>query len=732
LILRSLALLGFAGSAAAALYVAALVPLTPRIDGRTDGVLAARDAKPSVLLAADGSVIARFRRETREWVGLDRLPVHLVDALIATEDHRFYQHQGVDWLRTASAIVQTVGGDRQGGSTLTQQLARNLYPDQVGRSNSPHRKLKEMITALKIESRYSKRDILESYLNSVPFLYNAVGIEMAARTYFDKPAARLDLPESATLVGMLKGTHAYNPVLNPDRARERRNVVMAQMVRQGKLSQKNFETLRDRPLKLNFKRQDIEKSTAPHFADAARRIAQAWAEPLGFDLLGDGLVIQSTLDPRLQALAAAAVARQGEALQAVADVEWSRPGGRLLSTSTAAYRKIQGKVTPFAHLWTSRPELLEVFTRESPEFQQRLEGGSSREEAAAALRADKAFLADLQRRKTRLEAGLVALDPATGHVRAWVGSRDHALDRYDHVQQARRQPGSTFKPFVYGAALEAGLTPGSSFSARRVALRLPNGEQWRPRDSGEASDSGTADLTMEEGLVYSRNTVAAQLVAEIGPRSVAEFARRAGVRDSALDAVPSLALGTSPVSLLEMVSGYATLAAQGQYRAPVLVSRISDRNGTVLAQFDTQPEAAVEPRVATQLVDMMRGVVDRGTGTALRTTWNLQIDLAGKTGTTQNNTDGWFILMQPQLVTGAWVGFNDPRIGMRSDHWGQGGHSALHLVGDFVRQAVDARLLDPQAQLPHPSGGLQQVFTRIGEAIRRFFGGSAPDGLPPR
>jgi penicillin-binding protein 1A len=710
--------------AALALYAAALIPFTPAIDGKTDKVLAARDAKASVLLAAEGTEIARFRSLNREWIKLSSVPTHTLDALLATEDHRFYEHRGIDWRRTVSSALHTLRGARQGGSTITQQLARNLYPEEIGRSLSVTRKLKEMITARKIEARYSKPEILESYMNSVPFLFNVVGIEMAARTYFDKPAAKLSVLESATLVGMLKGTRLYNPVLNPERARERRNVVLGQMLKHGRLPQKTYAALVPRPLKLDFVRHDLDQSPAPHFAEAARRIAQAWAEPLGFDLLSDGLIVHSTIDMRLQRMANAAVARQTEALQAVANVEWATSNKRLLATSAEPYKRAQAKLTPFAHLWASRPELLDAFVRESPEYAAQLEAGDSAAEALARLRADEGFMSALRKDKTRLEAGFVAVDPATGRVRAWVGSRDYATDRFDHVQQARRQPGSTFKAFVYGAALEAGIEPQRSFSARRVALRLPNGEQWKPRDSGEAGDgTGDADISLEDGLVFSRNTVAAQVVVEIGPPAVADFARRAGVRDSVLDAVPSLALGTSPVSLLEVAGSYATLAGLGQYRAPLLVTRITDRRGNVLAEFDNAPEPAVQPEVAVRLIDMLRGAVDRGTGRALRDTWRLQLDIAGKTGTTQNNTDGWFVAMHPQLVTAAWVGFNDPRIAMRSDYWGQGGHNAVHLVGDFLNQAAAARAIDAQAEFPRPEGaGLQAMFVRIGERLRKWFG----------
>jgi penicillin-binding protein 1A len=720
LALQALALAALGGALLLAVAVLCLIPFTPSVDR----VLQARDERPSVLLAADGSVLATFRRTHREWLPLDRIPAHVVDALIVTEDHRFWQHPGIDWRRSLAALVYTLGGSRQGGSTLTQQLARNFYPKEIGRAPTATRKIKEMITAVKLDRAYAKRDILETYLNTVSFHYNAFGIEMAARTYFNKPAQRLTVAEGATLVGLLKGTRLYNPVLSPERAVERRNVVLAQMVKHGKLTPAGYERLSRRPLRLSFVRQDLDNGPAPHFADAVRRWLVGWGELLGYDLYADGLVVQSMLDPRLQRLASRAVARQLDALQAVADVEWARTSEKLLSTRADAYLQARRSVEPFSHFWATQPELLETFVRESPEYASLVDAGGSGSEALERLRADAGFMAALRARKTRLEAGLVAIEPATGHVRAWVGSRDFAIDSFDHVQQARRQPGSTFKPFVYGAALEAGMSPEREFRNRNVSIRLPGQADWRPRDMGAPGGEWSS---MEDGLVHSRNMVTAQLIAEVGPASVARFAQRLGVREARLEAVPSLALGTSPVSLLEMASAYGTLAALGEYRAPLLITQVSDARGHVLARFapaaGAPGERVLAPEVAMQLLDMLRAAVDRGTGRGIRDVHGIQADVAGKTGTTQNNADGWFILMRPDLVAGAWVGFNDPRITLRSDHWGQGAHNALHVVGDFTRQALDERVLDGRAEFPsRPGGGLQAVLRRAGDTLRSWFG----------
>ncbi|WP_298828418.1 transglycosylase domain-containing protein [uncultured Piscinibacter sp.] len=705
-------------------YALVLLPFTPAVDK----LLAARDDKPSVLLAADGSVLATFRRTPREWVPLARIPTHVVDALIATEDHRFWQHPGVDWRRSLSAVAHSLAGDAQGGSTITQQLARNAFPEEVGRARTATRKLKELITAIKLERRYSKREILEAYLNTVSFHYNAFGIEMAARTYFDKPAQKLTVAEGATLIGLLKGTRVYNPVLHPQRALERRNVVLAQMLKHGKLTAAEHQRMRQRPLRLDFERQDLGTGPAPHFAEAVRRWLLGWSEPLGLDLYADGLMVQSAIDPKLQRIANQAVARQLDALQAVADVEWGRSSAALLSTRSAAYVQARGKTEPFGHFWSTRRELVDEFVRESPEYAELVDAGHSKDEAVAALRSDAGFMAALRERKTRLEAGFVAIDPTSGAVRAWVGSRDHGLGAFDHVQRSRRQPGSTFKPFVYAAALEAGIAPQREFDTRGVSLRLPNGTRWQPRDMGAAPDGRS---TMEDGLVFSRNSVTAQLIGEVGADTVQRMAQRLGVRESPLEAVPSLALGTSPVSLLEMTSAYATIAAQGEFHTPLLVTKVSDANGRLLMQVapaaGTPGERVMDSRVAVELIDMLRGAVDRGTGQGVRGTWGIQADVAGKTGTTQNNTDGWFILMQPQLVAGAWVGFNDPRVTLRSEHWGQGAHNALHVVGDAMRQALAQRLVDPRAEFPSAAGAALREFVRsAGETLRRWFGIAEP------
>ncbi|MBC5783259.1 transglycosylase domain-containing protein [Ramlibacter sp. USB13] len=608
-------------------YVLVLIPFTPSISD----LRKARSEVPTVVLSSDGIVLAEFKRINREWVPLDKISKPVIDALIATEDRRFYEHHGIDFRRTGAAVLNTLRGRREGGSTITQQLARNLYPNEIGRSLSLTRKAKEAITALKIEAIYSKDEILETYLNTVPFLYNAFGIEMAARTYFDKSADKLDVLESATLIGMLKGTAYYNPVLNPERARDRRNTVLAQMAKYGKLDPKRADQLATRPLRLDFERQDQQVGLAPHAAQQIRKWLIAWADREDYDIYADGLVVRTTIDSRLQKAANAAVTRQVQQLQNLADRSRRKGEERQL-----------------------------------------------------------------------LSAGFLAVDPRSNEVKAWVGSADFTQDQFDHVNQARRQPGSTFKPFVYGAAFAHGLSPQDTLVDEIVTYRDKGGAPWTPRD---ATPPTGQPMTLREGLAQSRNTITAQVMAKVGPQKVGELAFNLGVRDSKLELVPSLALGTSPVTLREMVTAYGTLANNGRYLGePTLVSRVDDRQGHTLLLFTRPKGMEVLPKPqALQIVDTMRAVIDEGTGTAIRTRWGIQADVAGKTGTTQDNTDGWFILMHPQMVAGAWVGYNDNRATM-GDGWGQGARSALPIVGDFFVQALRTRAVDARVEfdLPRP------------------------------
>lgn len=699
---RGIALTLGAGPALLSLYTLLLIPFTPGIGD----IRKATVERPAQVVFADGKPLAEFKHSHREWVKLADISPHVVDALIATEDHRFYEHHGLDFRRTAAAVVYTFRGDRQGGSTLTQQLARNLYPEEIGRAPTLTRKLKEAITAFKIEAVHSKDEILETYLNTVPFLYNAFGIEMAARTYFDTSAAHLDVLQSATLVGMLKGNSYYNPVLNPERSLQRRNTVLAQMVKREKLKPARYESLKKAPLRLDFERQYEKTGPAPHFAQQLRKWLIEWADRNDYNIYSDGLVVRTTLDSRLQALANQAVGNRGHQLQNLADAAWSRRS-----------------------VWNIRNGLVETFVRETSDYKAARAAGATHEEAVRQLTGNPAFLPTLRQEKTTIQAGFLAIDPRNGQVKAWVGSRDFERDAFDHVQQARRQPGSTFKPFVYGEAFRQGVSPDSTFIDQAVEIPVGGGEIWRPSDGKPPSGK---EMNLRDGLAYSKNTITAQLMQKVGPAKVARLARAMGIRQSPLDAVPSLALGTSPVSLQEMVAAYATIAGGGSYREPVTITRIEDRHGKVLEEFASpEAEAVLDEDVAYTLLDAMRGVINRGTGSAVRTRFGIRADVAGKTGTTQDNADGWFILMHPQLVAGAWVGFNDPRVTLRSDYWGQGAQSALPIVGDIVRGALRTRVIDARTRFVAPDD--RSLLQRLSDRVTNWFRGwFPPPPEPPR
>jgi penicillin-binding protein 1A len=708
-------LIGLAASCAtAAVFAVVYIAYVMRDAPSDEDLLEVRIAEPTTLLSADGKPLTTYRRAKQKRVRLEEVSPHAIRALIATEDRRFYSHHGVDPLRVIMAAFQTLQGNVQGGSTITQQLARNLFPEEIGRDRTINRKVKEMITALRIERLYGKRQILETYLNTVPFLHNAVGIEMAARTYFDKSAAELDALESATLIGMLKGSRAYNPVVNPDRSRARRNVVLASMVADGKMSEAERLALRDKPLQVRFNPQPILPGPAPHFAEHVRKWLVEWADENNYDIYADGLIVHTTIDSSLQDAAVQAVGRQAEMLQTIAEVEWGMKSPGVAATTPEAYAKLRRKVVPFEHFWKTRDDLLEASVRETPEYAAALHAGEKDLAAVAKLRADTAFMTRVRSAKTRLEAGFLAIDPSSGEIKAWVGGRDFEADQFDHAAQAERQPGSTFKPFVYGAALERGIGPDRTFVDQPVAIALADGKVWAPTDMSGASGE---TMTLRDGLVRSKNTITVQVMREVGIPSIVGLARAMGIDRSKLDPVPSLALGTSPVTLLEMVSAYSTIAGSGQYHKPIFVTRIVDRKGKVLARFAADAgRRAMSERSAVELLDIMRGVVTQGTGRAVKTRFGIVADMGGKTGTTQKNTDGWFILMHPGLVAGAWVGFNDTRVTMRSNYWGQGGHNAIYIVGDFFREVLANGSVNAKAQFPRPPARLPVIAAEVKSA----------------
>ncbi len=670
----------------------------------------------TIAYTADGMELGRYGRQNRTWVAFDSIPDHVVNALVSTEDRRFWRHWGIDLWRTSSAVTQTLLSkvglpfEQQGGSTITQQLARNLYNSQIGFEVSVTRKLKEMGAAVQLERRYAKQEIIEMYLNTVPFRHNAFGIAAAAKTYFDKPATRLDTLETAALVGMLKASTSYDPVRNPENSRRRRNTVLRQMVQQGYLDREFYEAHREAITPTRLRTADVTDSFAPYAAEHVRQEVEAWGDSAGYDVYADGLVVHTTIDSRLQVQAEAAITNTLDALQAVADCEWSAQHSKRLDFGEALDQYMaddchQDPPQRFAYFWQISQDLLDSFVRTTPRYRRLRSSGLSERAALSELRSNAAFMDSLKTAKTRMEAGLVSIDPRSGHVKSWVGGRDLSTEWYDHVNVARRQPGSTFKPLLYATAIQTGWSPEAKYRDSVYSYSVIGPDTvWAPQNSG--GEVSNQYYSLQEALARSLNTISAQLINELGPDPVVQFAKGMGIT-STLEPVLSLALGTSDVSLLELATAYSTLANLGTKVEPVVITRIEDQHGTPLYEYRPEPVVELNKETAIVIVDMMRDVINQDYGTGYRIRWQYgqdAYDFAGKTGTTQEGADGWFMLMHPEMVTGAWVGFNDRRITFRSTFWGQGAHNALFVVGDYLQRinANPVTALDASATFPFP------------------------------
>ena len=663
----------------------------------------------TIAYTVDGKELARYAFQNRSWVKYEDISDHTVNALVATEDRRFHQHWGIDTRGILAAVVDMLRkGELRGASTISQQLARNLYDQEIGFEVSISRKLKEMVTAIRLEWRYTKREIIEMYLNTVSFSNNAYGIEAASRTYFDKPALELSPLEGATLIGMLKATTFYNPHRNPENARLRRNVVLRQMVRQGFLDLAFYEMHQEDPVETNYNPSaEVTATLAPYFAEQVRLWMRDWAQKNGHNLYTDGLRVFTPLDSRMQKLAQQAIDENMEGLQAVVDYEWSDRATTYHSWGTLEpYLQATG-YEPWGNFWRRNPGLITASIRATQRYRSLVnQGDLSPYEAVERLRADEAFMDSLKTAKTRLQAGLVSIDPHNGHIKTWVGGRNLKTEWFDHVNKAARQPGSTFKPFTYTTAIDNGWSPhyqlpDSIFTYVDPVTKVV----WQPRNSGNIITGRL--MSLSEALARSKNTVTARVITQlVSPSAVASYARKMGIT-SPLDEVPALGLGTSDVTLLELTSAYGTLASGGLYHEPVFVTHIEDRHGNILYEHRTAEREALSQKTAYTMVDMLRGTINAPGGTAvrIRSQYGLgRYDLAGKTGTTQNSADGWFQLLHPQLVTGAWVGFNDQRVTFRTNFWGQGAHNAMFVVGDYFRSLVNSEEIDDltEESFPYP------------------------------
>lgn len=682
----------------------------------------------SEVLADDQTTLGAFYIQNRSFVGRQELSQGLVDALIATEDIRFYEHSGIDARGLGRVLFKTVmlgKGEAGGGSTITQQLAKNLFPRDSTYSNSKIAnilrlgisKFKEWITAIKLERNYTKDEILTMYLNTVPFGSNAYGIKMAARTFFNTTPDSLKLEEAAVLVGLVKGPSWYSPVRNPERSKERRNTVLQQMLRYHKISQREYDSLSELPLTLHFQVQDHNSGIATYLREHLRQIMTApfpqpqmyyqheqyqhdsiewihnplygWCQknkkPDGsvYNLYRDGLRIYTTINANLQRYAEESVIEHiGTTLQPAFDAEKKR---NLFSwdvkTRVRELTLRSGMHQSERYRNLKRAGVSEKAIEENFDTPTEMTLFTWKHGARDTVMTPRDSILYVKR---QLRVGFMAQEPGTGRVRAYVGGTNFKFYKYDQVYTARRQIGSTIKPFLYTLAMQEGYSP---------CMKVPNVPQvfevadtiWSPKNSNPTKKDGEM-VTLKWGLANSVNNISAWLIKQFSPEAMAELLRRFGIR-SHIDEVPSIFLGTSIISVYELVASYGVFASGGVYTEPYLVSRIEDKSGNILATFTPQRREVISQETAYRMLSLLRSVVDQGSGKRLRYMYRLEGPLGGKTGTTQNNADGWFMCVHPNIVMGTWVGAEDPAVHFSSMALGQGAAMALPIQGLFLQKA---------------------------------------------
>ena len=664
------------------------------------------------IISSDGKTLGKYYNENRTPVKFEDLPQHLVDALVATEDERYYEHSGIDARGTLRAAVYL--GQKGGASTISQQLAKQLFTEDV--SSNPFarviQKVKEWIIATRLERQYTKEEIITMYLNKYDFLYQAVGIRSASRIYFDKEPKDLKVEEAAVLVAMLKNPILYNPVKDQfkENALTRRNVVLGQMEVNDYITETERDSLQNLPLRTTFSPQGHDEGMATYFRAYLRGFLKDWIQknpkPDGgtYNIYRDGLKIYTTLDSRMQRYAEKAVEEHMSNLQK----EFNRQNQ---NNRTAPFRDVTLE---------QRNDIIRNAMERSERWRILSNQGKSEKEIIASFKKEtpmEVFTWDgvkdtvmtprdsILHYKSFLQAGMMSMTPQTGEVKAWVGGINFKHFKYDHVKQGRRQVGSTFKPFVYATAIDQlHLSPCDTLPKSLYTIEAGkhgNMKDWTPENSGESEDKYVGMVNLKEGLAESINTVTARLIDRTGPEPVLNLIDKLGVDTENIPAVPSIALGTADLSVFEMVSAYSAFVNEGVYVKPVIITRIEDKNGTVLFQHVPETRDVISKEAAYVTVNLMEGVTQFGSGQRLRGTWaadaehykravtgypyNFENPIAGKTGTTQNQSDGWFMGMVPNLVTGVWVGAEDRSVHFPSITYGQGATMALPIWGIYMK-----------------------------------------------
>lgn len=649
----------------------------------------------SEIISADQQLLGKYYFENRSNVHYEDLSPELINALIATEDIRFEKHSGVD----GKALVRVLLGvmtfsHKGGGSTITQQLAKNLFPRKTDRNifETIIIKFKEWVVATKLERNYSKEEIIAMYLNTVPFGSQTFGIKSAAKTFFNKTPAEINKEEAALLVGILKAPTWYSPVRNPERSMERRDVVLNQMKKYEFISPIEYDSLTTIPIDMtNFRLQDHTTGLGTYFREYLRGYLKDWckthfkADGTPYNLYKDGLKIYTTINSKMQQYAEDAVKEHlANDLQPAFNKHWE---GR--------------KNAPFDHHLSSREidSLIVQAMRRSERYQNLRKAGmpldsinllfnTPTEMTVFSWRGDidtvMTPLDSIKYYKYFLLAGMMSVEPQTAYVRAYVGGIDYRYFKYDHVTLGKRQVGSTFKPFLYTLAIqEGGYTPCTKVPNVPVSFELWNGDLWTPENSTD--DREGEMVTLRWALANSVNYISAYLMKQFSPTAVIQMTRKMGVT-SQFDTVPSICLGTPDISLYEMVGALSTFVNKGVYKEPIFITRIEDKNGNVIEKFIPYQQEAMSEETAYLMLEMLKGVVNEGTGIRLKYKYKFNQEIAGKTGTTQNHSDGWFIGITPDLVTGVWVGAEDRSVHFRSLSLGQGANMALPIWAIYMKK----------------------------------------------
>lgn len=680
------------------------------------------------IVTADGKTLGKFYLDdNRTPVRYKDLPKHLIDALVATEDERFYEHSGIDVRGTLRAIAFL--GKKGGASTITQQLAKQLFHGTKARGLERYtQKIKEWVISTRLETQYTKEEILTMYFNIYDFGYQADGIRSASRIFFDKEPKDLTIEESAVLVGMFKNSSLYNPVRNPQGVTNRRNVVLAQMAKNNYITAKQKDSLQQLPLKLNFTPESHNEGIATYFREYLRSFMKVWIDnnpkPDGskHNLYLDGLKVYTTIDSKMQTYAEIAVKEHMMRLQKAFDAENNPSKNKtfpFLEVSKDEYANLVEKAMKNSERWRKMSSLgyseKEIRNSFNEKTEMRIFSWNGERDTIMTPKDSILYY------KAFLRTGMMSMEPQTGHIKAWVGGINYKHFQYDQVIQGARQTGSTFKPFVYATAIDQ-LHYSPCYELPDIQTCIEAGKYqnltaWCPKNSN-GKFSGSM-MTLKYALANSVNSITVNLMDKVGPVPVINLVRNLGI-SAEIPEVPSIALGTSDITVYEMVGAYGTFANEGVYVKPILVTRIEDKNGTVLFENTPETHDVVSAEVARAVVNLMEGVTQYGSGARLRTKgadsynslyknvmtgypYAFTNPIAGKTGTTQNNSDGWFIAMVPNLITGVWVGGEDRAVHFKGTAYGQGATMALPIWGYYMKKCYeDKELSVSKSPFPAP------------------------------